>query len=147
MSVPRLLLLSLLISVCVATAAAQSSPNNNSGSSQPASLLLRNPQTGASSFQFQLPFLADGQSVNNDATMSGNTPLVTPPLDAEALDSLQNNLTLQQDEKSCFTIRAYRVVRESPDSDTTKPAGYSTCQPTTRFQLKRTVETQVVVPR
>ena len=99
MSVPRLLLLSLLISVCVATAAAQSSPNNNSGSSQPASLLLRNPQTGASSFQFQLPFLADGQSVNNDATMSGNTPLVTPPLDAEALDSLQNNLTLQQDEK------------------------------------------------
>lgn len=146
MSVPRLLLLSLLISLCVATAAAQSSPNNNSSSSQPASMLLRSPQASTGSFQFQLPFLADRQSLDNEATMSGNAPLVTPPLDAQAPDSLQNNLTPQQDEKSCFTIRAYRVVRESPDSDTTRPAGYSTCQPTTRFQLKQAVETQVVVP-
>lgn len=145
---PRLLL-SLLISLCVTTAAAQSSPNNNSDSSSPASALPWYAQASTRTFQIQLPFLADGQIVSdNEGTISGNDFLVTPPLDVQSLDSrAQHLLTLQQDEKTCFTIRAYRVVRESPDSDSTRPAGYSTCLPTARVQLKQAVDTRVLVPR
>jgi hypothetical protein len=109
---PRLLLLALLISLCVATSAAQSSPSNNSESSPPASALPRNPQASTGPSQFQLPFLADGQILSdNEGTISGNDADVIRTLDSRA----QQLLTLQQDEKTCFTIRAYRVVRESPD--------------------------------
>jgi hypothetical protein len=140
---PRLLLLSLLISLCVATAAAQTSPSNNSDSSPPASTLPWNAQAGTRTFQFQLPFLADGQSLSdNEGTISGNDADVS-----RALDSLQHILTLQQNEKTCYTIRTYRVARESPDSDSTRPAGYSTCQPATRFQLKEAVDSREIVPR
>ena len=143
MCVPRLLLLSLFISLCVAEAAAQSSPNNNSNSSQAASALPRNPQASSGLFRFH-PLLANGQSLSeNEGAISGNDSDVTRMLDSRA----QHLLTLQQDEKTCYTIRAYRVIRESPDSDSTRPAGYSTCQPTTRFQLKDAVDSRQVAPR
>ena len=141
---PRLLLLSLLISLCVATAAAQSSPNNNSDSSPPASAPPWSAQAGTRTFQFQLPFLARGQGLSdNEGTISGNDADVSRPMDSRA----QHLLTLQQDEKMCYTIRTYRVARESPDSDSTRPAGYSTCQRSTRFQLKEAVDSREIVPR
>jgi hypothetical protein len=40
---------------------------------------------------------------------------------------------------TCFTIRTYVVARDSKDSDSTHPAGYSTCQPSAQYQLKTTV--------
>jgi len=160
MYVPRLLLLSLLISLCVATAAAQSSPINNSDSSQPASALPWNAHASTGPFPFQLPFLADGQrlSDNEGAIQRGNDSLVIRPLDIRPQHLLtlvirpldpraQQLLTLQQDEKTCYTIRSYRVARESPDSDSTRPAGYSTCQRATRFQLKEAVDSREIVPR
>lgn len=113
---PRLLFLSLLISLCGAAAVAQSSPNN-SNSSQPSLALPENSQRV-------------------------NEAVVTRPLDSRI-----HILTLQQDEKTCYTIRAYRVARESADSDSTRPVGYSTCQPTTRFQLKQAVDSREVADR
>ena len=140
---PRLLLLSLLILPCVATAAAQSSSSDISEFSQPASALPRSPQA-TGSVQFQLPFLADGQSLSdNEGTIGGNDADVTRTLDSRA----QHLLTLQQDEKTCYTIRTYRVARESPDSDSTRAAGYSTCQRATRFQLKEAVDSREIAPR
>ena len=44
---------------------------------------------------------------------------------------------------TCFTIRSYVVARDSKDSDSTHPTGYSTCQPASRCRLKATVEGQV----
>ncbi|HEY6338197.1 MAG TPA: hypothetical protein VIW68_06865 [Candidatus Sulfotelmatobacter sp.] len=38
----------------------------------------------------------------------------------------------------CYSIRSYVVVRDSPHSDTTHLAGYSTCQPATRFRVRST---------
>lgn len=40
---------------------------------------------------------------------------------------------------TCYTIRTYVVARDSKDSDSTHPAGYSTCQPSAHYQLKTTV--------
>jgi len=43
-----------------------------------------------------------------------------------------------QDDKLCYSMRSYRVKRENKDSDITRPAGYSTCQPAKRFQMRST---------
>jgi len=82
-------------------------------------------------------------SGNERTVQRENDSVVIRPLDSH----LQHILTLQQDEKTCYAIRAYRVARESPDSDLTRPAGYSTCQRSTRFQLKETVDSKEIAPR
>ena len=148
MYIPRLLLLSLLISLCAAIAAAQSSPNLNFGSSQPAFPLPQNVQASTDPFQFQLPFLIDAQGLSdNEGTVQGTTQQGNDSVLTSPLDSRMHILALQQDEKTCYTIRAYRVARESPDSDSTTPVGYSTCQSTTRFQLKEAVDSREVPDR
>jgi len=38
-------------------------------------------------------------------------------------------------EITCFALRTYVMKRDSKDSDTTQPAGYSSCQPSAQFQL------------
>ncbi|MFI5070058.1 MAG: hypothetical protein ACHP8A_04125 [Terriglobales bacterium] len=45
--------------------------------------------------------------------------------------------------RTCYKMRAYYMVRESKDSDITQPDGYSTCQPATRFQVKRAIGRQL----
>jgi hypothetical protein len=37
---------------------------------------------------------------------------------------------------TCFAIRSYVVARDSKDSDSTHPAGYSTCRPSDRYKVK-----------
>jgi len=146
MYIPRLLLLSLLISLSAATAVAQSSPDNSSDSSHPASAQPQNAQASAGAFQFQLPFLADGQRLShNEGTVQGTVQQGNDSVSMGPLDSRMHILTLPRDDKTCYTIRAYRVARASPDSDSTRPAGYSTCQPTTRFQLKEAVDSREVI--
>jgi hypothetical protein len=43
---------------------------------------------------------------------------------------------------TCYAIRSYVVARDSKDSDSTHPAGYSTCRPSERYQV-RTAEMRV----
>jgi hypothetical protein len=47
---------------------------------------------------------------------------------------------------TCYAIRSYVVARDSKDSDSTHPAGYSTCRPSDRYQV-RTTEMRVVGQR
>jgi len=46
--------------------------------------------------------------------------------------------TLAPDE-TCFSMRSYVVEREQPGSDSVTPKEYSTCQPSSKFDLKRAV--------
>ncbi len=39
----------------------------------------------------------------------------------------------------CYAIRSYVVARDSKDSEATHPVAYSTCQPASRYQLRKTV--------
>ncbi|MFB3813880.1 MAG: hypothetical protein ACE14L_07185 [Terriglobales bacterium] len=39
-------------------------------------------------------------------------------------------------------MRSYIMQREAPDSDVTRPAGYQTCTPASRFQVKAAVDTK-----
>jgi hypothetical protein len=113
------LVLSLLILLCVATVAAQSPSDKRTDSSSVA------------------PTQTDQASID-----SKNDSLVVRPLDSHT----QHILTLGQNEATCYTLRTYRVTRDDPKSDTTRPAGYATCQRSTRFQLRTTVESVEIAP-
>jgi len=39
----------------------------------------------------------------------------------------------------CYKIRSYHMAREDQDSDVTHMDGYTTCQPSSKYQTKRTV--------
>ena len=40
----------------------------------------------------------------------------------------------------CYKMRSYIVARENRGSDSTKLVGYSTCQPSSKYELRITVE-------
>lgn len=42
------------------------------------------------------------------------------------------------DDTLCYKIRSYVVARDSKDSDSVHPVGYSTCQPASRYRLRKT---------
>ena len=42
------------------------------------------------------------------------------------------------DDTLCYKIRSYVVARDSKNSDSVHPVGYSTCQPASRYRLKKT---------
>ena len=127
MGIPRLLVLPLLISVCVAPVAAQSSPDKNPASSQPQLHGLGAPP------EFRAHVL----------------PL--PPNVRARIRDVQPQLpfdpSLAQDDTACYYIRSYRVTRDDPQSDTTRPAGYSECQPAARFQVKAAVDSREIESR
>ena len=42
------------------------------------------------------------------------------------------------DDTLCYKIRSFVVARDSKDSESVHPVGYSTCQPASRYRLKKT---------
>jgi hypothetical protein len=40
--------------------------------------------------------------------------------------------------KVCYTMRSYIVAREDRDSDSTRLVGYSTCQPSSNYEMRIT---------
>ena len=141
MTNPRLLLLGPFMWLCVAAAAAQALPQSDRNSSQPTSALSQNSEADLAFFplleDLQVPSNPTSESIESDHG-SGKMPV---PVHIEHI------LTLGQNEKTCLTLRTYRVARVSPDSDTTEFAGYSTCQPAARFQLKTAVDSREINPR
>jgi len=52
------------------------------------------------------------------------------------LAPLSATLVVDSNGPTCYAIRSYVVARDSKDSDSTHLAGYSTCQPSNRYQVK-----------
>jgi hypothetical protein len=52
---------------------------------------------------------------------------------------LTNNATPVQDEV-CYTMRSYKVEGKERFSDATEPPQYSTCQPSSRFDVKNAID-------
>src|SRR5580658_8032962 len=132
MDIPRLLFLGLLISVCVRPIAAQSSPDKSPASFQPQLDGLFAPPE----FRTHVPALP--QIVQDKIRR-------TPPEWRSRLLPLPSKP--ERNDEACLFIRRYRVTRDDPESDATRPAGYSTCQPAARFQTKYAVDSQEIVPR
>jgi len=48
---------------------------------------------------------------------------------------------------TCLKLRTYFLAREGRDSDTVEPAGYTTCQPASRYEMKFAVAPGSTAPR
>jgi hypothetical protein len=147
----RPLFLSLLIasgvSQLVAPLAAQSSTDKPAASSPLLPALPPNPQTSADFLEF----------VEFVQPLDGGAVPLLPTVPSAGKDDSQDMfsknflrrriMTLEENQPVCYMLRTYRVARESPDSDSTRPAGYSTCQRASRFQFKTAVDTREIAPR
>jgi hypothetical protein len=127
MHIPRLLILSALSLAWVAPVWAQSQ-GKDAAPQQPDGL--------------SLPRTIPAAPGTTDETSAAR---VTPRL-LQRARTLQQ-LALNQNDATCYSIRVYRVKRDDPESDSTKPAGYSTCQPSARFQVKTAVDSVELEPR
>jgi len=141
MTIPRPLILGSLLSLCVVAAAAQALPQTGPDSSQPAAVLSRNAEASIVFFPLFDDWPNSSTSTPGNSQSEHNSGKMPVPVHT------QHILTMEQNEATCLTLRTYRVARVSPDSDTIRPAGYSTCQPTSRFQLKTAVDSKAIEPR
>jgi hypothetical protein len=120
-----ILFLLLLMAVCVS---AQSSPDQSSVSPQFEVRGLVAPS------EFRAGHVPEASP--NGETQIGAVPLRWLAQSAEELDEdLLSRLT-QDFPEPCYSIRTYRVTRDDPQSDITRPAGYSECETAGRFQMK-----------
>lgn len=135
MSIFRLLPFSLLIAAGVATLAAQSSPEKTPGvirspdsewTNSSASTYLRFPNLNAEPNQSNpLERILIGDYRPQLSQFVPHTLLHTDP-DGQPQGNDGDN--------TCLKMRVYKVARDNPQSDSTHAAGYSTCQPTSRFR-------------
>jgi hypothetical protein len=110
MSIFRLFPFSLLIAIGVTSAAAQSTPEKTPAVAQSMDSALI--EIGAGLYQPRLNQFGSGLPPH----------VLIYKRDAQADDTL------------CYSMRSYKVARDSSASDATHPAGYSTCQPAARFR-------------
>lgn len=145
MTIPRLLLLGSVISLWVAAAGAQTLPPSDQDSSQPAPVLSQNAEAGIQFFplfeDLQSYWQSSSQSTPDSIKGEDDSGKMPAPVQTRRI------LTMEQNDVTCLTLRTYRVARVTPESDTTRFAGYSTCQPTSRFQLKTAVDSKAIEPR
>ncbi|MFZ3339846.1 MAG: hypothetical protein WA213_03110 [Terriglobales bacterium] len=68
---------------------------------------------------------------------------VVPGTTDRLIYSLRSDLFVPDSPGSfCAYMRTYRVKRQARGSDTVVPAGFTTCVPMTRFQMRSAVETR-----
>src|SRR5438128_1905367 len=87
---------------------------------------------------FSLRINPDGKIFGNGAQPSirGELKLNLPERGVRTYQP--NKRTLNADD-TCFYIRSYIVEREDANSDAVRPKRYSTCQPSSRFDLRNAV--------
>ena len=111
----KILGLCVLVLVCLAPLQCQESPKNDQVPAQ------------ASPFTAPSPLFGEPQAV--------------PPLFSRYLEP-DRIFVGTFSEPYCAYMRTYRVQRERRGSDLVRPAGYTTCVPTKRFEMKSAVEVQ-----
>jgi hypothetical protein len=136
MCIRRFIALSLLISTCIAPVAAQSSPNTTP-------TLPQNRLDGI------VPPFEFGRNVpapfsNGQAGMLGNQ--IQGPFHLNH-GLPRNFVTLAPNNAVCYSIRSYGFTRDNPESDMTRLSSYSTCQPSTQFEVKLVVDPRLIAPR
>jgi hypothetical protein len=143
MLISRLLLFSSLVALGAASVSAQSSPEKN-----PIVAPSTDSEQMNSSDRADLPFL------NLRPELDAPNPLdrirtgeYRPRLNQFGMPHvlILGSDGLSQDDTLCYAMRSYKVARDNPQSDSTHAAGYSTCQPATRFHV-HTTEEQVLPP-
>jgi hypothetical protein len=70
-----------------------------------------------------------------------------PKMEAQIGGAIMGEEGSMEADATCYAIRSYVVARDSKDSDSTHPAGYSTCRRASRYHLKTTVGQSVSTER
>ncbi len=150
MSIPRLLLLAVLIASCATPALAQSPPAKNHF---PAPPLLGTPTPApALDWQTQIPaFRPSAPTSLQTQPLPALQPRTISRLHASANLQLlaQNGLRatklriMAQNNNTCYAIRDYQFKQENPASDATSFTGVSTCQPRASIQMKGAAAVQM----
>jgi hypothetical protein len=142
MFISRLLCVAALISISVMPAKAQSSPAKVS---EPAKVYdSAQPQpVGPMALPEFLEQIADPPQ-----NAPGGIP-INPSQQQFHLDQSQSLAPPEPEhgDASCFSMRTYRVKRDQPQSDATRFAGYSECQPAHRYQTQDAGIFLEIVPR
>jgi hypothetical protein len=138
MSLFRLLALSLLGAVSVATVVAQTAPEKTPVVAQS----IAPAQSRASNTNPFSPDLQSGANPNApDRILLGD---YRPQLSQFSVPHtwLHSQADLQPPADGlCLKMRSYKVARDGPSTDSTHPVAYSTCTPATRFQTRSIVLT------
>ena len=64
---------------------------------------------------------------------SNTTSVFDDLLSADHASSAKSNF-----DATCYTMRTYMLKKDAPDSDSVHPVGYTTCQPSLRYEMKVT---------
>ena len=85
-----------------------------------------------------LPAISADASARKDGPSRGDvlTKLLTQP-------GFVTSDGLFLDDRVCYTMRSYVVARDSKDSDSVHPVGYSTCQRAGKYRLRTTEQTTI----
>jgi hypothetical protein len=131
MSCKRLLLVAMMVLLCAGLSFAKAPQDNNPKADQ-----------------FRLsPYPQTEFSLQNNSENSATIPVHIDPhvywdgkkrSDSEVL-RFPTGLEFPAD-ATCYAIRSYLVVRDSPDSDTTHRDGSTTCVPAARFRVHTAVD-------
>jgi hypothetical protein len=140
MSLTRLPILLILPAFCAGAAFAQSQPNNLSdlvafhgAASISTPEVLEADRTAPSTSRLIEP---ERQRTSSDDSIVPAGAKRERSSRSRSLDSvLENDM-----DRTCLSIRDYRVVRDGPNSDSTHPGGYTTCVPAARFRISITSE-------
>jgi len=127
--IPRFLALPLVLSLGVGPLAAQSMLDNHEQPNVP-------PQRAPLGLRI---------GPLQDFHLHGTSPAPEIYQDAPTTGTYRKILPHDQNEATCYSIRGYRVTRDDPESDSTRPSGYSTCQPSDRFQVKDAGDQQILL--
>jgi hypothetical protein len=148
MSISRLLLFSLLTAVCILSAVAQTPFAGDSTAVPPQ---VKVPCASSDRIlvdQFRLPAkpLVDSNSHDRKSEASNSDDFHTSqgfPLRR----FLKPDASQEDSASTCYSIRNYRMKRDDPETDVTRPDGYSTCQPATRFAVKSVEDSPELIKR
>jgi hypothetical protein len=144
MRLPRILSISLLISIGTVAGIAQS-PRYHAPTALPNPFATQ-PLPGSQITPLDLRALAtqakDGARALNPRTMKRLDPFVVRPNDLYAL-APQGRVTIMtprtlvaHNDERCYAIRDYRFSRVAPGWDATMMSGSSTCEPAGQVRLK-----------
>ena len=136
MSVPRLLFVLLPVAICSTPLAAQSAPQKDFLSVLSQTTLLDRASPSLYVDQYRLPV-----SPSLEFNFSNSAPGAIRTDQYQLIPRWPRQFKIQvrpdgQKSETCYSIRGYRVERDDPESDSTRPAGYSTCQPADQFSVK-----------
>jgi hypothetical protein len=143
MSISRLVVIPLLAAVFILPATAQTSPASNSTTLLPQVNLPSDSSRRIHVDQFRLPAkLPLGPATREDTLSELSRNELQLSQGATSRSFINPDIPQVDSADTCYYIRDYRMKRDDRHTDVTRPDGYSTCQPATRYGVKSAVDSQ-----